>query len=158
MSGATFPYRRRVHHARGVQLASRIVVLGLAALSATALVIARLWPVHSVDSGPTTCLFRILTGLPCPACGMTRSWVHLAHGDVATAFEYNLFGPPGMAVAVGIVAYTAVALVRRRRPERLLDVVSPKLALGLVAMWMGYSVVRMVSIGMGQEYFALVVS
>ena len=89
---------------------------------------------------------------------MTRSWVHLAHGDVATAFEYNLFGPPGMAVAVGIVAYTAVALVRRRRPERLLDVVSPKLALGLVAMWMGYSVVRMVSIGMGQEYFALVVS
>ncbi|UUZ46457.1 proton-conducting transporter membrane subunit [Janibacter limosus] len=81
-----------------------------------------------------------------------------AHGDVATAFEYNLFGPPGMAVAAGIVVYTAVALMRRRRPERLLDLVSPKLVLGLVAVWLGYSVVRMVSIGMGQEYFALVVS
>lgn len=158
MSNATVPFQRRVYLARGVQFAPRIVVLGIAALSAAGLVIARLWPVASVDSGPTTCLFRILTGLPCPACGMTRSWVHLAHGDVATAFEYNLFGPPGMAVAAGIVVYTAVALVRRRPPERLLDVVNPKLALGLVVVWLGYSVVRMISLGMGQEYFALVVS
>lgn len=158
MSSAPFPSQHWVYLARGVRLAPRIVVLGIAALSATALVIARLWPVASVDSGPTTCLFRILTGLPGPACGMTRSWVHLAHGDVATAFEYNLFGPPGMAVAVGIVVYTAVTLVRRRRPERLLEVVNPKLALGLVAVWMGYSVVRMISLGMGQEYFALVLS
>lgn len=158
MSNATVPSQRRVRLARGAALAPRIVVLGLAALSAAGLVIARLWPVASVDSGPTTCLFRILTGLPCPACGMTRSWVHLAHGDVATAFEYNLFGPPGMAVAAGIVVYTAVALVRRRPPERLLDVVNPKLALGLVVVWLGYSVVRMISLGMGQEYFALVVS
>lgn len=158
MSNATVPSQRRVRLARGAALAPRIVVLGLAALSATALVIARLWPVASVDSGPTTSLLRITTGLPGPACGMTRSWVHLAHGDILTAFEYNLFGPPGMAVAAGIVVYTAVALVRRRPPERLLDVVNPKLALGLVAVWLGYSVVRMISIGMGQEYFALVLS
>lgn len=158
MSNATVPSQRRVRLARGAALAPRIVVLGLAALSATALVIARLWPVASVDSGPTTSLLRITAGLPCPACGMTRSWVHLAHGDILTAFEYNLFGPPGMAVAAGIVVYTAVALVRRRPPERLLDVVNPKLALGLVAVWLGYSVVRMISIGMGQEYFALVLS
>lgn len=143
---------------RRSQLATRTVVLGMAAVSLLGLVIARLWPVQSVDSGEPTCLLRILTGLPCPGCGMTRAWVHVAHGDVLTAFQYNLFGPLGMAVAAGIVLYVAVALVRRRPPERMLDLLDPKVAAVLVAAWIGYSAVRMISIGMGQPYFALVVS
>ena len=143
---------------RRSQLATRTVVLGMAAVSFVGLIIARLWPMQSVDSGEPTCLLRIMTGLPGPGCGMTRSWVHLAHGDVLTAFEYNVFGPLGMAVAAGIVVYTAVALVRRRPPERVLDVVDPRIAAALVAVWIGYSAVRMISIGMGQPYFALVVS
>ena len=89
---------------------------------------------------------------------MTRAWVHMAHGDVLTAFEYNLFGPIGMAMAAGLVVYTAVALVRRRPTERLLDWLNPKIVLTLVIVWLGYSVVRMISLGMGQDYFSLVVS
>ena len=136
----------------------RGVVLGLAAVSAVGLAIARLWPVASVDSGEPTCLLRIFTGLPCPGCGMTRAWVHVAHGDVLTAFQYNLFGPIGMAVAAWIVLYVGVALARRRPPERILSVVDPRIVLGLVLVWLTYSAVRMVSIGMGQDLFALVVS
>lgn len=136
----------------------RVVVLILAAVSLVGLVIARLWPLSSVDSGAPTCLLRILTGLPCPGCGMTRAWVHVAHGDLLTAFEYNLFGPIGMAVAVGIVAYVGVSLVRRRPPERILSLVDPRVLLGLIAVWLAYSAVRMVSLGLGQDYFALVVA
>lgn len=29
---------------------------------------------------PETCGCRMILGLPCPACGLTRSFVHLAHG------------------------------------------------------------------------------
>ncbi len=134
------------------------MVLGMAAVSFVGLVIARLWPVQSVDSGEPTCLLRIMTGLPCPGCGMTRAWVHLAHGDVLTAFEYNVFGPLGMAAAAGVLVYVVVALVRRQPPERILDLVNPRVAAVLVAVWIGYSAVRMISIGMGQPYFALVVS
>lgn len=142
----------------GTNRSERVVVLLIAGLSAVGLVVARLWPVGSVDSGTPTCLLRIFTGLPCPGCGMTRAWVHVAHGDVLTAFEYNLFGPIGMAVAAGIVVYVAVALVRRRPPERILSIVDPRILLGLIAVWLAYSAVRMVSIGLGQEHFALVVS
>jgi len=149
---------RRVHFAKGVSLGERIVVLVLATLSLAGLAVARAWPVPSVESGDPTCLVRILFGLPCPGCGMTRAWVHTAHGNLGTAFEYNLFGPVGMAVAAGLVGYVVYALVRRRPPERVLNMVNPKWLLALIVVWLGYSVVRIVSLSMGQDYFSLVVS
>lgn len=39
------------------------------------------------------CPLRHLTGIPCPTCGMTRSFVALAQGDLAGAIDYHLFGP-----------------------------------------------------------------
>lgn len=151
-------HQRTVHLAKGVALGERVVVLLLATVSLVGLVIARAWPVASVDSGDPTCLMRILFGLPCPGCGMTRSWVHLAHGDVLAAFEYNVFGPIGMATAAGLVGFVLYSLVRRRRPERILELVNPRWLLALIVVWMGYSVVRMISLGMGQDYFSLVLS
>ncbi|MBN1623217.1 MAG: DUF2752 domain-containing protein [Clostridia bacterium] len=32
------------------------------------------------------CLFRRLTGLPCPSCGMTRAYISLFKGNIANAF------------------------------------------------------------------------
>jgi hypothetical protein len=152
------PAQRRVHLARGLSIGQRAVVPILALISLVGLIIARVWPVQSVDSGDATCIMRILTGLPCPGCGMTRSWVHVAHGDVLTAFEYNFFGPLAMAAAAGLVIYTVVAFVRRRPTERLFDQLNPKFLMVAMGLWLGYSVVRMVSIGIGQDYFALVVA
>jgi Flp pilus assembly pilin Flp len=44
-----------------------------------------------------SCVFKALTGLPCPTCGSTRSITHLSHGDFSSAFVMN----PLMVVAVG---------------------------------------------------------
>lgn len=41
------------------------------------------------------CLFREMTGLECPGCGMTRGTYALFHGDFLKAF---LFNPVGMIV------------------------------------------------------------
>lgn len=152
------PAERRVHLARGLSLGQRAIVPILALISFVGLIIARLWPVPSVDGGDPSCIMRLLTGLPCPGCGMTRSWVHLAHGDVVTAFEYNFFGPLAMAAAAGLVVYTVVALVRRQPTERLFDQLNPKILMVLMGLWLSYSVVRMVSLGIGQDYFSLVVA
>lgn len=152
------PAERRVHLARGLSLGQRAIVPILALISLVGLIIARLWPVPSVDGGDPSCIMRLLTGLPCPGCGMTRSWVHLAHGDVVTAFEYNFFGPLAMAAAAGLVVYTVVALVRRQPTERLFDQLNPKILMVLMGLWLSYSVVRMVSLGIGQDYFSLVVA
>jgi Protein of unknown function (DUF2752) len=39
------------------------------------------------------CALRHLTGIPCPACGMTRSFIAFAKGDFATSVHQHLFGP-----------------------------------------------------------------
>lgn len=41
---------------------------------------------------PPMCGFRMGTGLPCPGCGLTRSWVHLAHGDLLGSFAQHRLG------------------------------------------------------------------
>ena len=51
------------------------------------------------EAGPdgnyfTICLFKNVTGLPCPGCGLTHSFCALGKGDVAGAFGYHQLGPP----------------------------------------------------------------
>jgi hypothetical protein len=44
-----------------------------------------------VNSG-TKCIFKNTTGIPCPGCGMTRSFLHLFHGELPEAFhDHPLF-------------------------------------------------------------------
>ncbi len=37
----------------------------------------------------STCIIRNTTGIPCPGCGMTRSYIHLLHGDVGGAYRMH---------------------------------------------------------------------
>ena len=39
------------------------------------------------------CPVRHWTGVICPSCGMTRSFMALARGDWHSAIDYHLFGP-----------------------------------------------------------------
>ena len=64
---------------------------------------------------PILCTFRRLTGWPCPGCGLTRSFVFLAHGRLADAFGINVFGPVAFA---WVVAQIPLRAVRIRRAVR----------------------------------------
>ena len=46
--------------------------------------------VYSVVGKGIPCLFRAVTGLQCPGCGMTRALSALAHGKLAEAVGYNV--------------------------------------------------------------------
>ncbi|GAE87293.1 hypothetical protein JCM21531_648 [Acetivibrio straminisolvens JCM 21531] len=41
---------------------------------------------------PGSCLFKNATGLNCPSCGMTRSFVSISHFDFEGALRYNMAG------------------------------------------------------------------
>lgn len=41
---------------------------------------------------PETCMFKNLTGIPCPGCGLTRSMVAAAHGNMRQSFHYHRLG------------------------------------------------------------------
>lgn len=42
----------------------------------------------------TICLFKNLTGVPCPSCGMTRAFLFLGHGQILKASSLNPLALP----------------------------------------------------------------
>jgi hypothetical protein len=70
------------------------------------------WPSHPV---PETCACRALFGIPCPACGLTRSFVHLAHGRWAQSWRAHHLGWLLAAALLFQFPYRFAAL---RWPER----------------------------------------
>ncbi len=67
---------------------------------------------------PVMCMFRQVVGLPCPGCGMTRSFVFMAHGAVFDAFRMHALGPFVFALVLSQVPWRLTRLVRgsaRRR-------------------------------------------
>ena len=42
----------------------------------------------------TVCFFKLITGIPCPGCGMGRATLALLHGDIPLSFSYNILCIP----------------------------------------------------------------
>jgi hypothetical protein len=57
------------------------------------------------------CVFKGLTGIPCPTCGATRSVVHLSHGDIAAALFMNPLSVLFMIAAVTYFLYCLITLI-----------------------------------------------
>lgn len=43
---------------------------------------------------PVTCLFKTVTGISCPACGMTRAFIALLHFQFSKAVYQNILSIP----------------------------------------------------------------
>lgn len=67
----------------------RQVVLWAQGLAALALFLLFLIPTSVIEGGPTLCLSRILFGVECQGCGMTRAVSCLLHGNISAALLYN---------------------------------------------------------------------
>ncbi len=65
---------------------------------------------------PSFCPFFLLTGLPCPGCGLTRAFVCLGHGRWGEAWHWHPLGLPLYALCLllwlrgGFHAWRGVAL------------------------------------------------
>ncbi len=63
------------------------------------------------------CAFQQVTGLPCPGCGMTRSVMTLASGDLVESLTLHPFG---VALALLLLAATAASGLALVQPRDLL--------------------------------------
>ena len=107
------------------------------ALAASVLIPASRLPATSL------CPFRVLTGFPCPGCGLTHAFCDISHGHFKMAWQANPFGFLFYMLALVFVAWPwllgrfpgiEVALTRAR-----LVVWAP--ALLMAGMW-AYDVAR----------------
>jgi hypothetical protein len=90
---------------------------------------------------PPTCSMKTLTGFDCPGCGLTRSFVSLAHGNVFKAFSFNFAGPWLFGLMFFQLIYRPWQLWRVYKRQREFDLTNlggwtlVTLALVLVAQW-----------------------
>jgi len=61
------------------------------------------------------CTFRVLTGVPCPSCGLTTSFALLMHGDLVNSLRANAVGTLLALFGLAVIPW-GVASVLRRRP------------------------------------------
>lgn len=88
---------------------------GLAALGG--FLLFRVW-VPAPGRESTLCPLRRLTGLPCPGCGMTRAFAHLAKGEWSAAASDHLL-VFGVAAEVGLAWLAWGAALAHGRHLRL---------------------------------------
>jgi len=84
---------------------------------------------------PELCMLRRMTGMTCPGCGLTRCFISLAHGDLASAWSYNPAGIWFFGVVALQVPYRSYQLWRISRGRRELDLLGAgQVALGVFAV------------------------
>ena len=90
-------------------------LIGLLALAAAAFV-----PVDRILSGTGyACGFRMLTGYPCPTCGVTRAFIRTAHFELGWALRLNPLATATLLGTMVYVPYALTAVVLRTRRLRL---------------------------------------
>ncbi|MEO7153451.1 MAG: DUF2752 domain-containing protein [Planctomycetota bacterium] len=96
-----------------------------------------------VEFSQSVCPHKLLTGFPCPGCGITRSIMSLYRGDLAGSLGYHVFGLP---LVITCVIGIAVLAVEMRTNRDLLGrfLFDRRLGIGAGGFLAGYHGVRLV--------------
>jgi hypothetical protein len=82
--------------------------------------------------GLPPCGFHFLTGLPCPACGLTTSFAHMARLQITEAFRAHAIGVLLFALTALAVPLALTACLRGWPIAETMG----RLAVGRAALWM----------------------
>jgi hypothetical protein len=119
----------------------------IAAILASGLIIGAVINVDQAAGIPGRCPVQLVTGKPCPGCGLTRSAVATLNLDLATALSFHAFGPLLVAGAVMILAGFVVERWRGRPlVGKVLAYLPVKLLLlGIALAWSIWAVSRILA-------------
>jgi hypothetical protein len=95
-------------------------------------------------SSPLFCPFKALTGIPCPGCGMTRSFMAIATGNFDQALDCHAFGFVlfiGLAIAI---VHLSLELLSKRKITALYSqfVLKRKNQLLFILLFLAYYFLR----------------
>jgi Protein of unknown function (DUF2752) len=101
-----------------------------------------------IPIGSISCPIRHWLGVICPSCGLTRSFVALARGDLGQSIDYHAFGPLLFAGLTVTLVHCLWELWR----ERHLNVFYGRwptnrlLQASIIASFMGYYLLRLAQV------------
>lgn len=107
-------------------------------------------------SGVELCLFKRVTGTPCPGCGMTRSAANLVRGRMGRALQFH---PLGIVVVPIIAGLGILGVVPRKWRDRVKAALLRRRALLGWLAWLGagafflFGVARWAGVATGLAHF-----
>jgi len=97
----------------------------------------------SLESEQSLCPFKMLTGFPCPGCGITKSLVALYEGDLFKSLYYHIFGLPAFLFCIVAIVILSVELINGKEYFNHI-LYSQKLAYVLAIMLGTYHFIRLI--------------
>ncbi|HRH59986.1 MAG TPA: DUF2752 domain-containing protein [Chitinophagaceae bacterium] len=68
----------------------------------------------NIETEQSLCPFKMITGLPCPGCGITKSLIFLYEGNLSKSFYYHLFGPFTFLFCIAAIVILALELITHK--------------------------------------------
>jgi hypothetical protein len=85
----------------------------------------------------------MLTGFPCPGCGITKSLVYFYEGDMYKSFSYHILGPFVIAFALLTIIVLSAELINKKEYFTKWFY-NRKLAYGLAIFLASYHFIRLI--------------
>lgn len=98
---------------------------------------------NHLETDQSLCPFKMVSGFPCPGCGITKSLVYFYHGDLYKSLSYHLLGPFVIAFSFATVIVLSFELITKREYFNGI-MYNKKLAYGLGFFLVVYHIVRLV--------------
>jgi hypothetical protein len=96
---------------------------------------------NHLETDQSLCPFKMLTGFPCPGCGITKSLVYFYEGDLSKSLHYHILGPFLVLFCMVTILVLLAELITKK--EYLNEILyNKKLAYGLVCFLVFYQIVR----------------
>ncbi|WP_310558978.1 DUF2752 domain-containing protein [Flavobacterium sp.] len=67
-----------------------------------------------LETDQSLCPLKMLTGFPCPGCGITKSLVFLYEGDVQKSLYYHILGPFVVAFCIATIVLLSLELLTKK--------------------------------------------
>jgi hypothetical protein len=97
---------------------------------------------HHLETDQSFCPFKMLTGFPCPGCGITKSLVYFYEGDIYKSLSYHILGPFVILSCIFAILLLTTELVSEKEYFNKW-LYSRKLAYGLGIFLAVYHIVRL---------------
>ena len=96
----------------------------------------------NLESEQSFCPFKMLTGFPCPGCGITKSMVYFYDGNIYKSLLHHIFGP---FVVISCVLFLLKFTIELKRNKPFIDISyksRKKIAYSIAIILICYHIIR----------------
>lgn len=98
---------------------------------------------NHLETDQSLCPLKMLTGFPCPGCGITKSLVYFYEGDLQKSLYYHILGPLVIAFCIATITVLSAELITKKEYFNNLFF-NKKLAYGLGIFLASYHFIRII--------------